>query len=93
MKVTEMNVLEVKQENYWKVSIDPFYEPDNKKRAHIGRVSVWSEYGYYEKNWTPAQVSWFAMGTVSAAEAEAFQKSLETAVLYARKMDAEHGIE
>jgi hypothetical protein len=92
MKLTEIHIQERKTDRYWSVSIDPFFERDNKKRGHHGRVDAYSERGFGVDEWAPSHVNWFSIGAVSAEEADAFQKAVATAVEYAKRMNKEHGI-
>lgn len=89
---TEIDVEELKQERSWTVSIDPFFEPNNKRRGHRGRVDAHSQIEIGGNNWEPAKVSWYSIGAVSVVEAEAFQKAVAIAVHHAKKMNAEHGL-
>lgn len=91
---TVINVQETKHENSWAVSIDPFYEPDNKKRGHRGRVEAHCRVDLFSEkaSWGPAEVSWFSIGSVSIDEAEAFQKAVALAIEHAKRMNTEHGL-
>lgn len=89
---TEIHVQETKHENSWAVSIDPFFEPDNKKRGHRGRIEAHCRVDFIIGGWEPAEVSWFSIGSVSVVEAEAFSRAVVMAVEAARKMNIEHGI-
>lgn len=89
---TEIHVQERKQDRFWTVSIDPYYEPRNEKRGHRGRVDAHSQIDFGGDRWESAQVSWYSIGSVSVEEAEAFQKAVAIAIDSAKKMDLEHGI-
>jgi hypothetical protein len=92
---TVIHFHEQKYENSWSISFDPFHEPDNKKRGHRGRVEAHSRIDLFSEGapWSPAEVSWFSIGSVSVEEAEAFSKAVAMAIEAAKKMNAEHGIE
>lgn len=101
MRELTVEVRERKKEGeHWIVSIDPFFDPDDKKRGFRSVITVASqneldeptETGWTRK-WTKAQVSWPSFcGGERNWEISAFAEGLRIAADAAKRMNEEHKI-
>ena len=100
MAKVRIEVREQKKEGeHWIVRIDPFFDPEDKKRGFRPRVTVAStnqldqmtDQGWTRK-WTKADVSWPSGGGDVVGEISAFIESLRIAKEYVIKINEEHGV-
>lgn len=98
MAKTKIEVRERKLDNrYWIVSIDPFFDPNDRKRGFRGKLTTESHYvmgdlkdDEWTYAWDVAKISCSSWCDGTPEEMIIMAEALTIAARYATQMDAEH---